>query len=46
MTQTAVNALSGEPLDALYAQCVKTAPISGGFANNSDNSLLNMEAPE
>jgi hypothetical protein len=37
MTQTAVNALSGEPLDALYAQCVKTAPISGGFANNSDN---------
>lgn len=46
MTQTAVNALSGEPLDALYAQCVKTAPISGSFANNSDNSLLNMEAPE
>ncbi|OCG35588.1 DUF2213 domain-containing protein [Gilliamella sp. Gris1-4] len=46
MTQTAVNALSGEPLDALYAQCIKTAPISGGFANNSDNSLLNMEAPE
>ncbi|MCX8602629.1 MULTISPECIES: hypothetical protein [unclassified Gilliamella] len=46
MTQTAVNALTGEPLDALYAQCVKTAPISGGFANNSDNSLLNMEAPE
>ncbi|MCX8597666.1 MULTISPECIES: DUF2213 domain-containing protein [unclassified Gilliamella] len=46
MTQTAVNALSSEPLDALYAQCVKTAPISGGFANNSDNSLLNMEAPE
>lgn len=46
MTQTAVNALSGEPLDALYAQSVKTAPISGGFANNSDNSLLNMEAPE
>lgn len=46
MTQTAVNALSGEPLDALYAQCVKTAPIIGGFANNSDNSLLNMEAPE
>lgn len=46
MTQTAVNALSAEPLDALYAQCVKTAPISGGFANNSDNSLLNMEAPE
>lgn len=46
MTQTAVNSLSGEPLDALYAQCVKTAPISGGFANNSDNSLLNMEAPE
>lgn len=46
MTQTAVNALAGEPLDALYAQCVKTAPISGGFANNSDNSLLNMEAPE
>lgn len=46
MTQTAVNELSGEPLDALYAQCVTTAPIHGGFANNSDNSLLNMEAPE
>lgn len=46
MTQTAVNALAGEPLDALYVQCVKTAPISGGFANNSDNSLLNMEVPE
>lgn len=46
MSQTAVNALSGEPLDALYAQCVSTAPINGGFANNSNNSLLNMEAPE
>lgn len=46
MSQTTVNALSGEPLDALYAQCVSTAPINGGFANNSNNSLLNMEAPE
>lgn len=46
MSQTAVNALSGEPLDALYAQCVSSAPINGGYANNSDNSLLNMEAPE
>jgi hypothetical protein len=46
MSQTAVNALSGEPLDALYAQCVTTAPINGGFANNSADSLLNMEAPE
>ena len=46
MSQTAVNALSGEPLDALYAQCVSTAPINGGFANNNNNSLLNMEAPE
>lgn len=46
MSQTAVNALSGEPLDALYAQCVSTAPINGGYANNSDNLLLNMEAPE
>ena len=46
MSQTAANALSGEPLDALYAQCVSTAPINGGFANNSNNSLLNMEAPE
>lgn len=46
MSQTAVNALSGEPLDALYAQCVSTAPINGGYANNSNNSLLNMEAPE
>ena len=46
MSQTAVNALSGEPLDALYAQCVSSAPINGGYANNSDNLLLNMEAPE
>ena len=46
MSQTAVNALSGEPLDALYAQCVSSAPINGGYASNSDNSLLNMEAPE
>lgn len=46
MSQTAVNALSGEPLDALYAQCVSSAPINGGYANNSDNTLLNMEAPE
>ena len=46
MSQTAVNALSGEPLDALYAQCVSSAPINGGYANNNDNSLLNMEAPE
>lgn len=46
MSQTAVNALSGEPLDALYAQCVSTAPINGSFAINDNNSLLNMEAPE
>ena len=47
MTDTAVNALSGEPLDALYAQCVSTSPINGGFANNSNtDSLLNMEMPE
>jgi len=46
MSQTAANALSGEPLDALYAQCVSSAPINGGYASNSDNSLLNMEAPE
>lgn len=46
MSQTAVNALSGESLDALYAQCVSSAPINGGYANNNDNSLLNMEAPE
>lgn len=47
MTQTAVNALTDEPLDALYAQCISSTPINGSYANNSDkNTLLNMEAPE
>lgn len=42
MSQTAVNALSGEPLDALYAQCVSTAPINGGLANNTNQTICDM----
>ena len=42
MSQTAVNALSGEPLDALYAQCVSSAPINGGLANNTNQTICDM----
>lgn len=47
MSDTAVNALSGEPLKELYAQCQTSAGLNSATNQfNKDNSLLNMEAPE
>ena len=47
MSDTAVNALSGEPLKELYAQCQTSVGLNSATNQfNTDNSLLNMEAPE
>lgn len=47
MSDTAVNALSGEPLKELYAQCQTSVGLNSATNQfNKDNSLLNMEAPE
>lgn len=47
MSDTAVNALSGEPLKELYAQCQTSVGLNSAVNQfNKDNSLLNMEAPE
>lgn len=47
MSDTAVNALSGDPLKELYAQCQTSVGLNSATNQfNKDNSLLNMEAPE
>ncbi len=47
ISDTAVNALSGEPLKELYAQCQTSVGLNSATNQfNKDNSLLNMEAPE
>ncbi|OTP97229.1 hypothetical protein B6D16_01015 [Gilliamella apicola] len=47
MSDTAVNALSGEPLKELYAQCQTSVGLNSATNQfNKGNSLLNMEAPE
>lgn len=47
MTDLAVNALDGEPLKELFAQCQTSTGLNGAFQNNSSQSdILSMEAPE
>lgn len=38
LTDTAVNALEGAPLDEMYASCIKAAPLNTSFAFNADGS--------
>lgn len=47
LDETAVNSLSNEALNGLYAKTVKSTAVNAAFNGNTVNDdLLNMEAPE